>query len=376
MKELKTIEEFKTFLNSGAEWKNTAVLGLKLTPFTGDLKNLNFHGSIFLGCGLSDEVIVQIIDTGGLYFPDIKGLPYHPYKSSLYTRDTLFAGFDPDNPDSYHNTPDWQIYKHYLENGKDHPGSILESLSRRLHDHSITDALHDFLDLLPDNNRVVSIMGGHRLTRTSPDYKKIVQISHTLACAGYLMVSGGGPGAMEATHLGVWLSGYDMEIIDEAIQLLSVAPTHEDPGWLASAFRVIANFPHIPNKKGQNESVGIPTWLYGHEPATPFASQIAKYFANSVREEGLLAIAKGGVIYAPGSAGTIQEIFQDACQNHYKTFDFASPMVFLNEEYWKWTKPVYPLLAQLAAGREYASLISSSNNVDEIVKTLIEFKPA
>jgi hypothetical protein len=29
----------------------------------------------------------------------------------------------------------------------------------------------------------------------------------------------------------------------------------------------------------------------------------AKYFANSVREDGLLTVATGGVVYTPGSAG-------------------------------------------------------------------------
>ena len=94
----------------------------------------------------------------------------------------------------------------------------------------------------------------------------------------------------------------------------------------------------------ESHSLGIPTWLYGHEPPTPFASHIAKYFANSVREEGLLAIAKGGVIFAPGSAGTMQEIFQDIAQNHYESFGYASPMVFLNKKYWSYDRPVYPII--------------------------------
>ena len=76
------------------------------------------------------------------------------------------------------------------------------------------------------------------------------------------------------------------------------------------------------------ESVGIPTWLYGHEPATPLATRITKYFDNSIREDGILTLAKGGIIYTPGSAGTLQEIFQDAVQNHYLSFGYASPMVF------------------------------------------------
>jgi predicted Rossmann-fold nucleotide-binding protein len=180
---------------------------------------------------------------------------------------------------------------------------------------------------------------------------------------------------MEATHLGVRLSGYDLEALDRALALLEVAPTYQDKLWLTTAFKVIREFPFIPYEKGQGESIGIPTWMYGHEPATPFASKIAKYFANSVREEGLLAIARGGVIYAPGSAGTIQEVFQDACQNHYKSYDFASPMIFLNEGYWKWTKPVYPLLGQLAAGNEYAALISCSDTVADIVDAIKKFTP-
>lgn len=94
-------------------------------------------------------------------------------------------------------------------------------------------------------------------------------------------------------------------------------------------------------------SLGVPTWLYGHEPPTPFATDIAKYFSNSVREDGLLTIAKGGVIFAKGSAGTMQEVFQEVTQNHYLSFGYASPMIFLDEDYWTNSRPIYPLLTKL-----------------------------
>ena len=128
------------------------------------------------------------------------------------------------------------------------------------------------------------------------------------------MASGGGPGAMEATHLGAWMAGRSMEEFDDAMAILSVAPTFRDEGWLRTAFEVRTKYP-----QNKYRSLGIPTWFYGHEPATPFATHIAKYFFNSLREDVLLSIAKGGIIYSPGSAGTIQEIFQDAAQNHYAT---------------------------------------------------------
>ncbi|HOY52590.1 MAG TPA: hypothetical protein PLX49_12500, partial [Prolixibacteraceae bacterium] len=99
-----------------------------------------------------------------------------------------------------------------------------------------------------------------------------------------------------------------------------------------------------------------------------------KYFANSVREDGLLALAKGGVIFSPGSAGTIQEIFQDATQNHYLSFGYASPMVFLNRDYWTRERPVYPLLEQLSREGKYKNLILSlCDNYGEAVEAIMAF---
>ncbi|WP_417381887.1 hypothetical protein [Gimesia sp.] len=85
------------------------------------------------------------------------------------------------------------------------------------------------------------------------------------------------------------------------------------------------------------------------------------------------SIATHGVIFAPGSAGTIQEVFQDAAQNHYKSFGISSPMIFLGHGYWKWQKPVFPLLSQLAAGYEYAPLLAITDSRDDIIKRITTF---
>ena len=116
--------------------------------------------------------------------------------------------------------------------------------------------------------------------------------------------------------------------------------------------------------------MGVPTWFYGHEPSNLFASHIAKYFANSIREDGLLTISYGGIIYAPGSAGTIQEIFQDACQNHYETTTHVSPMIFLNRHYWQEKKPIQPLLTSLSEGKRYKNLIAFCDEIDEVLAFL------
>ena len=96
---------------------------------------------------------------------------------------------------------------------------------------------------------------------------------------------------------------------------------------------------------------------------------------NTGREDGLLTIAEHGVIFAPGSAGTIQEIFMDACQNHYGSLGNISPMVFLNEAYWTETKPVYPLLKELAKGRAYEALLTIADDEDEVIDFILSHPP-
>ena len=121
-------------------------------------------------------------------------------------------------------------------------------------------------------------------------------------------------------------------------------------------------------------SLGIPTWLYGHEPSTPFATHIAKFFENSVREDSILTLAYGGLIYTPGSAGTMQEIFQEAVQNHYLSFGFASPMVFMGKQFWTEELPVYPLLEQLMNSGKYKNLLLTiTDDLDEIVMVIKDF---
>jgi hypothetical protein len=64
-------------------------------------------------------------------------------------------------------------------------------------------------------------------------------------------------------------------------------------------------FPLGAAVKRPGESLAVPTWYYGQEPTTPFATKIGKYFQNSLREDGLITIAAHGIIFAQGKAGTL-----------------------------------------------------------------------
>ena len=60
-------------------------------------------------------------------------------------------------------------------------------------------------------------------------------------------------------------------------------------------------------------------------------THVAKYFRNALREDTLLRVCTGGIVFLPGAAGTVQEIFQDACENYYAEPDRRAPMVLVGE---------------------------------------------
>ncbi len=314
--------------------------------------------------------VVEILsnDDLSLYFRKM-GKPFDIYIKKLYNSEKLYEGYDYHDESTFSNCHDMKVYRHYLAQGK-RGHEVVETLARALHDHFITYQLYKMLDLY-DEKDVIGIMGGHAKRRDDPQYRQIVFLSKRLTEMGRLMVTGGGPGAMEAAHLGAWMAGRSEAQVDEAIDMLMPSPTYKDEGWLRRSFEVMERFP----LKTDYRSLAIPTWYYGHEPTTPFATDIAKYFDNSVREDGVVTIAKGGIIYTPGSAGTMQEIFQDAGQNHYESEGYASPMIFMGKDYYTNVMPAYKLLKDLSDKGLYKNMILTiSDDNDEIIDAIVRFR--
>jgi len=297
------------------------------------------------------------------------GKPFDTYIRKLYDSNMLYDGYDYHDESTFENCYDTKVYKHYLSQGK-RGHEVLETLARALHDHFITHQLYKMLDLY-DEKDVIGVMGGHAKRRDDPQYRQIVFLSKKLTEMGRLIVTGGGPGAMEAAHLGAWMAGRSEAEVDEAIDMLKSSPTYKDEGWLRLSFEVMERFPRITEFR----SLAIPTYYYGHEPTAPFATDIAKYFDNSVREDGVVTIAKGGIIYTPGSAGTMQEIFQDAAQNHYESEGYASPMIFMGKDYYTNVMPAYKILKDLSNRGVYKNMILTiSDDNDEIIEAIVRFR--
>ena len=297
-------------------------------------------------------------------------VPYDVTRRQLYDAYDLYEDFHPDIPSTLRTCYDGKVYEHFIRTGKN-ALDVRESLARTVHDHGVHSALNEFFEQ-HDPHRCVGVMGGHALPRTTDQYRKIVLLSKRLTELGFVMLSGGGPGAMEATHLGAWLAGRTQDEVDDALLMLTPSPSFHDDGWLSSAFYVMERY---PQQQKQYVSLGIPTWLYGHEPSTPFASHIAKFFDNSIREDAILTLPYGGIIYTPGSAGTMQEIFQDAVQNHYVSVGLTSPMIFVGCDFWTNQMPVYPMLQNLMQTGMYKNLILAlTDDLDEVVQELQRFQ--
>ena len=372
-------EELLRRLAAGEGLAGAVFRGVDLSQVP-DLEQHPLHEAIFLGCTFRDpEQEHRLVSRGATVFPTLSGLPYEPYRRGLYVVPELLEGYE---AGGYVGTRDFRIYAHY-DHERRRPGGVglRESLAQRLHDHAIDDALGDFLRA-HGGAGPVGIMGGHGVRRSDPSYARVARLTWLLAREGRCVISGGGPGIMEAANLGAWL-GNDPRpaALDEALELLRPADKFDGgepegtPAYLAAIERYFACARQVHAALGGVAPVpnlAMPTWFYGHEPTNLFATHVAKYFSNSLREDGLLAIATGGVVYAPGSAGTLQEIFLDLAQNHYASLGSRSPMVFLGRAHYG---ELFQLLTRFARqrarpGHEYEDLLALVDEPEEALEFL------
>jgi len=282
--------------------------------------------------------------------------PYVVRPDRLYTRDDLMHGWRPGADHSV--TLDSRIYEYVKAHGGRAP-DVEEGLAQRTHDHFIDIALAAFL--ARTGRPVVGIMGGSNTLAADPNYRRVVELTAVLTQRGYLVVGGGGLGIMEAANLGAYLADRTDTERDDAVAALADAPPPEDrAGYMRVADDTRERF--APGC----ESLAIPTWVISGEPISQFASHIAKYFSNSIREDGMLAVATAGVVFAPGGAGTMQEIFQDAAQNAYRAFG-RSPMAFLDTRHYCAETGLYPALERQAARLGFADLLSIGDEPEQIL---------
>ena len=304
----------------------------------------------------------------------------------LYLASALYDTWDANDDQSLGRSLDYRTYLATLAQGQPVSRSRGIGNGRALHDAAVSYSLAARVV----DARSVGILGGHGEPRGSRTYDEVARIAFELSRRDYLVLTGGGPGAMESAHLGARYAPLGQARFEDALARIAAPATEAFPfphgsdlvqqgaflpsalravhAWMAPAMELV-----VECETNAGASIGIPTWLYGHEPATPFATEHAKYFENSIREEGLLTLAIYGAIYAPGSSGTLQEIFEDANQNFYVPRDEGmSPMVFLDiDGFWTSEVPIIPVLRSLFGERfeDVVTIVETASQAIDVIES-------
>ncbi len=182
--------------------------------------------------------------------------------------------------------------------------------------------------LLAELPRAVSVFGSARTPRDHPHYAAGVKLGAALAQAGYAVITGGGPGIMEAANRGACEAGG-----------LSVGLGIE-----------------LPFEQGINQWVDL-------------AVNFRYFFA---RKTMFVKYAQGFAVL-PGGFGTLDELFEALVlvQTHKVT---SFPLVLVGRDYWQglldWGKG--PVLERGMISAPDIDLLNVTDDVDEAVALLLD----
>ncbi|MFN8096936.1 MAG: LOG family protein [Dermatophilaceae bacterium] len=357
--EIETVAELDSALAAGIAPSRLRLQDLDLRDYHGLDGRRDLDELVVLGGRLSPALDAYLRAQGAIIFPnDPDAAPIRPYRSRLYSANELYG----DLAQGYSATRDARAYAWY-EQGRTRP-DVFCALLQAIHDDSIGDALEEFIDGHP----VVGVMGGHAVARGTPAYAAAARLGFALAERGFIVATGGGPGAMEAANLGA--AAPDACALTRALAIVGEVPGVGDvTAWARSGLAARALLAQCGGSAERGRSLGIPTWFYGHEPPNVFADGIAKYFSNALREDRLLALAGSGVIVLPGAAGTVQEIFQVATRAYYAESS-PPPLVLVGREHWTHTIPVWPALEALGRHRPMGERIALVDDIEDALDRL------
>lgn len=384
---IETFDAASAWVKGGCSEPAT-VQGVDMTLLDEAIASHNLAGSAFLGCTLGERLHAHIRVCGAGLVTELSALPpsLPAFAPGIYTVADLYDGIEPDG-EEWKKTPDYAGF-FFFNKAANEPRELspLATLAARIHDTVQEQATRTFLK----GRKIIAIMGGHDFKRQLSEdetkagkadvYWECVAIAKALTEKGFLILTGGGPGLMEAGNLGALLAGEPESTVADVRQILT-NHRFDSAEWrktgMAARARILGSWQTEPPL--EKWSLGIPTWLYGHEPPNFFASHHSKMFFNSLREDGLVTWANKGIVFFEGNAGTVQEIFQDATQNYYLgKGQSPTPMVFYNAGgYWErapndqwWPtdvpaekrKPLMPLIKQLASEKSFQKsvLVTSS----------------
>ncbi len=189
----------------------------------------------------------------------------------------------PEDPDAHPPTFDEELL---LWLGDEPPGVRTADAARL---REIAGELARGFDSLAQVKRAVTIFGSARTAREHPDYALVREVAARLGRAGYAIITGGGPGLMEAANRGA-----------------------RDAGALSVGCNI-----ELPREQRRNPYVDI-------------GLQFRHFFARKV-----MFVRYGcAFVIAPGGFGTLDELFEALTLIQTRTIRHF-PLILLGEGEWE-----------------------------------------
>jgi uncharacterized protein (TIGR00730 family) len=180
--------------------------------------------------------------------------------------------------------------------------------------------------LLAEMPRAVSVFGSARTPRDHPHYAAGVQVGAALAQAGYAVITGGGPGAMEAANRGA-----------------------SEAGGLSVGLGI-----ELPFEQELNEWVDVGISF--------------RYFF--VRKTMFVKYAQAFVIL-PGGFGTLDELFEALTLVQTRKVT-RFPVILLGSDYWRglidWIRDTMAAQGTISSGD--LELVTITDDIGEAVKVI------
>lgn len=187
----------------------------------------------------------------------------------------------------------------------------------------------DGFDAMASVGRAVTVFGSARTTADDPDYELARSIGHKLAEAGYAVITGGGPGSMEAANRGC-----------------------REGGGLSVGCNI-----ELPHEQSLNAYVDL-------------GVEFRYFFARKV----MFVKYADGFVILPGGFGTMDELFealtliQTGKVRHF-------PVILVGTEYWSglldWVRGT--LLASGAVADGDLELLQVTDDPDEVVRIMLAY---
>ncbi|MFL5924428.1 MAG: TIGR00730 family Rossman fold protein [Gaiellaceae bacterium] len=188
--------------------------------------------------------------------------------------------------------------------------------------------LEGFLTVERIGGPAISVFGSARVNEDDPVYAEAREVGRRIAEAGFAVITGGGPGVMEAANRGA-----------------------RDAGGVSVGFNI-----ELPHEQHENRYLDI-SYTFDH------------FYA---RKTMFVKAAEGFVIF-PGGFGTLDELFESLTLIQTgKVLHF--PVVLFDEGYWApllgWIRD--RLLTDGMISPEDLELLMVTNDGDEAVRILVE----